>query len=96
MKSKFKIGDKVKIINYGHILWESKESYKKHFEAGRYKTERPKNLISEDEDFFFIDIRPDILGQKGVVDKVSEDQGKISYSISGIGAWYSEKQMEKI
>lgn len=84
----FKIGDKVKIANYGHAIWENKNQ--PFGEGHNFPT------ISEDENIRWIDIKPELVGKEGVVSKVGITQGIPEYSIEGIGSWYSEKQLELV
>lgn len=94
MKSKFKIGDKVKIVNYGHLMWVSKSN-----------TERLANItmpkVYEDDTFEYFDMAPELVGQKRVVRDISLCQGRFDYALcnedgSGYIAWLSEKQLELI
>ena len=84
------IGDKVRIVNYGHPIWENKN------------VDQPKlsfPVITEDENIRWLDISPQFVGQTGVVDKVKVTQGIPEYAIDGIKdkhAWYSENQMEMV
>ena len=84
------IGDKVKIVNYGHPIWENK------------KMRQPKlsfPLISENEDIRWLDMSPDLIEQEGIVEKVSMTQGMPHYAIDGIKgkhSWYDEGQMEMV
>ena len=87
MKNKFEIGDKVKVVNYGHRMW----SYK----GTETKVNWP--IISEDENIIWNDMQSEIVGKYGVVDKVTETQGITKYSLDGIpqkSAWYNEEQLE--
>lgn len=85
---KFNKGDKVKIIKYGSIIWINKKSPK------------PNNavIIYENEDFWHIDIMPEIVGQIGIVTDVVNRQNKVTYAINGPNkhAWYHEEQLELI
>ena len=87
MKSKFKKGDKVKIVKYGHLIWEHKSS---------------EALISafpvvfEDENLRYLDLEPEIVGKKDIITKIQQVQGKYSYSLRKLGSWYSEQQLELI
>lgn len=84
------IGDKVKIVKYGHLILESKN------------VDHPKlsfPLIEEDENMRWLDMSPDLVGQEGLVSEVSITQGIPNYAIDGIKgkhAWYDEEQMEMI
>ncbi len=86
----FGIGDKVRIVKYGHPIWESKN------------TNEPKlsyPVIAEDENLRYLDMSPGLVGQEGLVDKVTITQGIPQYAIDGIKdkhAWYNEEQMEMI
>ena len=88
MKPKFKIGDKVEIINYGHRFWsyEEESSYAKLLFA---------NI---EEGYKVYDALPHLVGQKGVIDAVNDVQGRPFYSIKGPDkhAWYDENQLQLI
>lgn len=88
---RYKIGDRVKIIKFGHPFWVTKEELKV------FPTSRPP--LYEDETRSWFDMSPEIVGKKGVVSKVTVTQGVPKYTIEGIKgkhAWYTENQMEKI
>lgn len=78
----FKVGDKVEIVKYGHLIWESKQS------------EYPMNfpMIFEDDNVRWLDIRPDLVGKAGIVNDELDGQ----YSVYDIGAWFSEEQLKLI
>lgn len=72
-----KTGDEVRVINYGHHIWEYNED-------GKVKS---------------IDLCPEIIGRKGVIQKIITTQGITQYSLVGIPektAWYHEDQLELI
>lgn len=73
---KYNIGDKVRIINYGHMI---------HIGTGVPGREPGP-----------CDIRPELIGLEGVVEKGILTQGVPGYSIDGIGAWYHEDQLELV
>lgn len=86
-RAKFKSGDKVRVINYGHPLWVYGESHKS------------MNIIYRDikNGFTIFDMSPELVGCIGIIDEVTNTQGKYQYSINGIPgkhAWYDEKQLE--
>ena len=86
----YSIGDKVKIVNYGHPIWVNKK-------VEELKLSFP--LIREDENVRILDMSPDLIGQEGIVSEVSMTQGIPNYAIEGIKgkhAWYQEGQMEMI
>ena len=86
---KFKIGDVVEIIGYGSLIWVP-------------KSERPKfnalEIIQETETLLVIDISPNEVGEKGVVQKITVTQGRVEYSLakSGKQAWFNEGQLKLI
>jgi hypothetical protein len=87
MKNKFEIGDKVKVVNYGHLMWSNKKS--------GMKMKLP--IISEDGNIVWHDFLSKIVGKVGVVVEVIETQGIVNYSLNGIPqktSWYNEEQLE--
>ena len=87
-KPKYKVGDRVKIINYGSTIWEPKNVEE--------KLSFP--VIEETEHFRILDMSPDLVGKEGVVDIVTITQGEPKYAIDGLRkhAWYDEEQMELV
>lgn len=88
MKNKYNTGDKVKIVKYGSLIWVNKNTKEQ---------ESSLPLVYEDENFKWLDLHPEVVGQTGVVSEVSLVQGTPQYAIDGIkgkSAWYYEKQME--
>lgn len=86
MDSKFKVGDKVRVIRYGHPFW----SWQKIPGA---------KLLSKDKSPYWYDMSPDLVGKEGTICKVTSTQGDIQYAINGISgkyAWYDEEQLEKV
>lgn len=88
MDSKFKVGDEVVIVKFGHRFWsyEDQSSY-------------AKLLFKCDEEKYGVyDALPELVGQKGIIDGVNLCQGRYSYSLTGPNkhAWYDEQQLEKI
>lgn len=95
---KFKVGDKVKVVNYGHAIWRSKkaESFAIENESRFFGWNKP-TVIQDDSDLQWIDIAPEIVGKKGVIETVEVVQGKPQYAIKGIAgkhSWYNESQLE--
>ena len=87
--SKFKKGDKVRVVKYGHPVW----SY------DNMETVFP--IISENKEIGFkiYDMHSELVGQTGTVSKVTKIQGQFEYSLEGIPsktAWYDEEQLERI
>ena len=82
---KFKVGDKVKIINYGSLLWAHK-TFPLSFKE-----------IRREGDTIIYDILPSIVGEKGIVVDAHKTQGNPTYAVHGVPkkyAWYDENQLE--
>lgn len=103
MESKFKPGDRVKIVIYGHLIWINKRETVKGVPV------KPEGVISENETTWFIDIRPELVGKEDTVrgsynylygNKGQEsemiDRQKCQYCLIDSGAWFAEFQLEKI
>lgn len=77
--------DVVEIVNYGHWLLVHK-SLKDLY------SDFP--VIKETEDGFYIDIKPELVGQFAAVDY--EDKGK--YALTGVSkhAWYNRDQLKPV
>lgn len=89
---KYSIGNKVKIINYGHLIWQSKDSQQLDLNL-------KFPIIYEDDEDKYLDMTSSIVGKEGVITKISMTQGMPQYSIEGIPekvAWYDEQQLELI
>lgn len=90
MNPKFAIGDKVRIVEYGHLIWENKNF------------DQPKlsfPVYVEDDAMRWLDMSPHLVGQEGIIQKVTITQGQPQYAIDGIPqkhAWYDEQQLEMI
>ena len=85
-KCKFKVGDKVRVINYGAPMWSWDEI-------------PGATLISKDEKGpYWYDLRPEVLGEIGIVHEAHLTQGIPQYALNGttIYAWYGEQQLEEI
>lgn len=80
------IGDKVKIVNYGSLLWEAKPC------TPVFK------VYKETEELYWTDITPELVGKEALIKEVSMTQGIPSYALSGVNkvAWYGEEQLEMI
>jgi hypothetical protein len=87
--TKFKIGDQVRIIGYGQPFWWNSNS-------GMPRPNFP--VIEENEDLTVFDLRPEIIGQVGIVSKAETCQGRGTYALEGttIYAWYDDDQLELI
>ena len=82
----FKVGEKVRVVNYGHLLFTN-EPYKFNYK-----------LLEEKGSARLYDVSVDLLGKTGDVTEVCESQGKFTYALSGLRkvAWYNEDQLEKV
>ena len=95
---KFGIGDKVKIVNYGSEYWIKRTERELYVKAGFAKNVVPNNLLKEVDGVFWADMSPELVGQEGLVIKVSVTQGIPKYALEGPNktAWYHESQLEMI
>lgn len=85
----YKVGDKVEIVNYGHLIFESKN----------VKERMSFPLIKETEKLRWLDMSADLVGQEGIVEEVSTSGENPSYVIRGVkgkSAWYDEGQMKLV
>jgi len=91
-----KIGDRVKIVNYGHMIMFSKNK------ANPYRDSMAKTfpLIFEDDTSSYYDIRPELIGKEGIVVNKITDNHSGRYSVhfddGNRMSWFSERQIEKI
>lgn len=84
----YKVGDKVRVVNYGHAMWVHKSF-----------GESSLPLIKEYESVRVVDLQPDLIGQQGVVGQVVIIQERPSYVVEGISgksSWYYEDQLEAV
>lgn len=84
---KYKIGDNVTIINYGHLVWQNKKMY---------QSDSSFRTIRENEDIRWIDMSPELVGKSGVINDVNNSQGNYKYSVKDVGAWFNEEQLQFI
>ena len=87
--SKFKIGDQVKIVNYGGLGCISRRIYEEHKSA--YS---PIVLKDDGVNTIVIDTCRDVIGATGVISKVEDG----NYAIEGPSkhAWYDDGQLELV
>jgi hypothetical protein len=85
-RSKFKEGDKVEVVRYGHLYWSYEKEPIKHIDYDPVVK------------CYLYDMSPELVGQKGVVTEVTKTQGKYQYSLSGLSksSWYDEKQLKAV
>jgi hypothetical protein len=89
MKPKFNIGDKVKVIKYGHPAWSNVPNV-------LYPI-----IFEEDDGWKRIDMMPELVGEVGIVSIVEShlQNNNYEYALKGISrkhAWYNEEQLELI
>jgi hypothetical protein len=88
--TKYKVGDQVKIVNYGSSFWWNPKS-------GIPKLNFP--IIYESVEVIVFDMNPELVGQVGVVSKANTTQNIDNYAIEGIKdkhAWYHNDQLELV
>lgn len=85
-----KVGDKVEIVNYGALMWQSKKEYDKV----------PKDFYLETDYVYWIDHMPHLLGKQGVITQVIKTwNSTYKYSLSGVkgkSSWYNQEQLKFI
>ena len=89
MSTKFKIGDKVEIINYGSIIWESINSPN--------PTSFP--VLHKNDTTITKDMSPELLGRQGFIEDAKVTQGHDKYAIKGIPgkyAWFDNQQLKLV
>lgn len=85
------IGDKVRIIKYGHPIRWSKEAYH-HISKSE---DKPGHIIEEGNYHYLLDKSPEMVGQEGIICTILNG----SYSLAGVEgkqSWYNEEQLEKL
>jgi hypothetical protein len=85
----FKVGDKVKIVKYGGIIFMNKQD--PYIQANAPY----KNIIEETIGSIIVDPCPEMVGKVGIVDKVNGDRYSLT-CIEGKLAWYNEEQLELV
>ncbi len=90
----YNIGDKVRIVNYGHPIWINKLADEYHFNDEGLSS---LPTIDEDEQFKWKDLRPELVGVEGIVTGLSSDKKQYSLDTNrGAMAWFGEGQLELI
>jgi len=93
-KPKYQVGDQVRVVNYGSLIWISKNQTPE--ELKMYEN-MLKNIYHEDDKVWWVDMGKDLIGKVGTVGTVSVTQGVPAYSLDGIpekASWYQEGQLE--
>lgn len=96
MTPTLKVGDKVRIINYGHQVWWFKSDWDAWQQLmGKVKAE--PYAKSDDGKMIFLDLAPERVGREDIITKHTEPQyGFHRYALDKNGAWYSKDQLELI
>jgi hypothetical protein len=92
--TKFKTGDRVRVVKYGHLIWSNTEITDSQPGIRFYSVETYDTRKN-----YLYDIAPDVVGQEGVIVKATQTQGIDQYSIDGIkgkSSWYNNDQLEKL
>lgn len=88
LNKEIKIGDKVRVVGAGGIVFSVDPMISKSFV-----------YLGYEDGFHWYDILPGIVGRDGVVVDITETQGNKKYSLSGIpekSSWYSDDQLELV
>ena len=80
--AKYKVGDQVEIINYGHKMWRNEKMV-------------DGEIIQLKETEWF-DMFPEKVGLVGIIIEAHETQNRDMYSLYGIGAWYYNDNLKLI
>lgn len=87
--SKFTTGDRVRIVNYGHLMWIKKEQY--HLMKMKLK------IFKECEDDYWCDIYPEKIGKEYTVGRINTIG--TGYEMLGFGdswCWADKNQLELV
>lgn len=87
MEKEFEIGDSVKVVKYGSLMWTSRNS--------NYKLPCP--IVSITNHLIFYDRSPDLVGQNGIIREISHTGQSVKYALEGVRgktAWYDKEQLE--
>ena len=102
--AKFEVGDEVEIINYGskHLITYDMRCAAEYFDTEMYnyllgKNTKP-NYESIDKETSVVDLNPEYIGKRVVIDKVSTVGGRPTYAARGLNkhAWWNEDQFKLI
>ena len=103
--SKFKVGDRVRIVKYGHAIFQHKFQPDEHSNMVPVEPMDKFPVIEEDEKIWWRDMLPELVGKTGTIYNVTTTQDNPDYaieldkddSVSGNkSAWYHESQLELI
>lgn len=82
-----KIGDRVRIINYGHAVFTVEQEY---------KTDKFPLIKTYPDGTEARDMAPELVGQEGTITQVSKDGDQYILLGPSKAAWYNEEQLELI
>lgn len=85
---KFHIGNKVRIVKYGHLIWISNGPSMDYFRPAW-----PPYQVGEDWNVY--DIAKEKIGTEDIVKGYYSNNGPIRYSLEH-SAWYNEEQLEMV
>jgi len=89
MESKFKIGDRCKIVKYGHLVWVSRKEY----DLNKSYSSLNLPIVMQDKDYLWIDLRPEYVGKEVVITGIGSN--KQSYS-TDLFSWAGNNQLQLI
>lgn len=84
MSTQFKVGDRVRIVNYGHLIWSWEEMKLPLF-------------AQSGDGVYWYDLGSEDVGKVGVIVKATKTQEIDQYAIEGEPnkkAWYTNNQLE--
>jgi hypothetical protein len=91
------IGDKAKIVNYGHLIFLSKQP--QHAEQVE-RFAAAFSIYKEGEDFYYFDLRPELVGEEvKIVNKVTSgnvNKYAVQFNTGTRISWLHDDQLEKI
>lgn len=92
----FKVGDRVRVINYGSIAWAHGSMIKTMKENYNIDYPKPETVIKVFKNgTVMFDQSPHRIGVEDTISEVCEVQGKTQYSLTK-SAWYNDDQLELI
>ncbi len=95
LETKFKIGDKVEIVNYGHLIFYAGNS---GIEYDILSRTCPVVAILDNGTKAF-DLNPKLIGEQGVIKEVDDsDETVTKYALDGLNkaSWYNDDQLQLV
>ena len=91
---KYRLGDVVKIVNYGHLIWAWEDAIGdapisfKEYSRDEPEEEGGRTLI-------WFDIAPQVVGEKAIIGEIDKGRYRLQFMPNGNkSAWFTEIQME--